>query len=114
MEAIASQAGYNKSLLFQYFGDKLGLYSQVLKRSDQEMGALMERTFAPIVLRLSDECVVLQVEEFRDLLATMVRNIFDYLSDEDLASASRLADVREFLVDFVVSGMTKHLKEDET
>ena len=79
VDAIASQAGYNKSLLFQYFGDKLGLYSQVLKRSDQEMGALMGRTFAPMALRLADERVVLQAEEFRAFLATMVRSIFDYL-----------------------------------
>src|SRR5579863_7304580 len=57
VDAIASQAGYNKSLLFQYFGDKLGLYSQVLKRSDQEMATLMGRTFAPMVLRLADERV---------------------------------------------------------
>lgn len=40
MDAIASQAGYNKSLLFQYFGDKLGLYSQILKHSDREMANL--------------------------------------------------------------------------
>lgn len=70
VDAIASQAGYNKSLLFQYFGDKLGLYSQVLKRSDQEMNALMERAFALMVLRLADERVVLQAEEFR---ASLVR-----------------------------------------
>ena len=36
VDAIASQAGYNKSLLFQYFGDKLGLYSQVLKRRSRD------------------------------------------------------------------------------
>jgi TetR/AcrR family transcriptional regulator len=79
VDAIASQAGYNKSLLFQYFGDKVGLYSQVLKRSDQEMAALMRRTFAPMAERLADERVVLQAEEFRVFLTTMVRSIFDYL-----------------------------------
>jgi TetR/AcrR family transcriptional regulator len=79
VDAIASQAGYNKSLIFQYFGDKLGLYSQVLKRSDQELGTLMERTFAPMTLRLADESVVLQAEEFRAFLVTTVQDIFDYL-----------------------------------
>jgi AcrR family transcriptional regulator len=79
VDAIASRAGYNKSLLFQYFGDKLGLYSQVLRRSDHEMGTLMERTFAPMALQLTDESVVLQAEEFRALLVTMVRSIFEYL-----------------------------------
>lgn len=79
MDTIASQAGYNKSLLFQYFGDKLGLYSQVLRRSDQEVDALMERTLAPISAKLADESVTLQVEEFRDLLTAIVGSIFDYL-----------------------------------
>jgi len=194
VDAIASQAGYNKSLLFQYFGDKLGLYSQVLKRSDQEMGALMERTYASVSSRLANESAILQAEEFRAFLVTMVRSIFDYLlehprlvrvltwemaagwqtfaqiasqfapedraralplferareagllrsdfvptiqfmmtvpwcqiylgylplyqrllPDEDLASARRLADAREYLVDFVVSGMMKYLEADET
>src|SRR6266571_647903 len=75
VDAISSQAGYNKSLLFQYFGDKLGLYSQVLKRSDREMGELMGRTFAPMTLRLADESVVLQAEEFRAFLVTIVQGI---------------------------------------
>jgi AcrR family transcriptional regulator len=79
METIASQSGYNKSLLFQYFGDKLGLYSQVLKRSDQEIGTLMERTLEPMALRLLDEAASLQAEELRAFLSAMVRGIFDYL-----------------------------------
>jgi TetR/AcrR family transcriptional regulator len=188
MDTIANQAGYNKSLLFQYFGDKLGLYSQVLKRSDREMGKLMERAFASEV---ADEGVALRAEEFRTFLVTMVRNIFDYLVEhprlmriltwemaagwrtfaeiasqfapedqaraqplfqrareagllrsdfvptiqfammvpwcqiylgylplyqqllpgEDLASARRLADAREYLVDFVVAGMMNSLPE---
>jgi TetR/AcrR family transcriptional regulator len=79
VDAIASQAGYNKSLLFQYFSNKLGLYSQVLKRSDQEMGKLMGHTLAEVSLQLADESVVLRAEEFRAFLVTMVRGIFDYL-----------------------------------
>ncbi len=79
VDAIASQAGYNKSLLFQYFGDKLGLYSQVLKRSDQEMGALLGRAFASITSKLAGTGVALQAEEFRSFLITMVQSIFDYL-----------------------------------
>ena len=187
VDAIASQAGYNKSLLFQYFGDKLGIYNQVLKCSDQEMDTLIRHAFSPMVLRLANERVDLQAEEFKEFLATMVRSIFDYLlehprllriltwemaagwhtftqiasqfepqervqplfeiareagllrsdfvptiqfmmlipwcqfylgylpiyqrlvQDEDLASAPRLADAREYLVDFIVAGMMKHL-----
>ena len=81
VDAIASQAGYNKSLLFQYFGDKLGLYSQVLKRADQEMGEVMEQTFAEVSSRLADESVVLRAEELRAFLVKTVRSIFDYLLD---------------------------------
>ena len=74
--AIAAEAGYNKSLLFQYFGDKLGLYTQVLKRADREMGELLARVFAS---GLSDETVALQTHQFRAFLATMVQTLFDYL-----------------------------------
>ena len=191
VDAIASQAGYNKSLLFQYFGDKLGLYSQMLKRSDREVGALVGSVFAEVSSRLADENGTLRAEEFRAFLVTMVRSIFDYLlehprlvrilnwemaagwqtlagiasqfapedlaraqplferareigllrpdfvptvqfmmlvpwcqiylgylplyqkilPDEDLASASRLADAREYLVDFVVAGMMESCPE---
>ena len=70
------EAGYNKSLLFQYFGDKLGLYTQVLKRADREMGELLAREFAP---GLSDETIALQAHQFRAFLATTVQTLFDYL-----------------------------------
>ena len=33
IDAIAAAAGYNKSLIFQYFGDKLNLYAEVIKRA---------------------------------------------------------------------------------
>src|SRR5579884_2702568 len=76
VDAIAAEAGYNKSLLFQYFGDKLGLYTQVLKRADREMGELLVRLFASV---LSDETIVLQEQQFRAFLTTMVQALFDYL-----------------------------------
>src|SRR5437763_4783575 len=76
VDAIAAQAGYNKSLLFQYFGDKLGLYTQVLKRADREMGELLARVFAS---GQASETVALQAHKFRAFLATMVQTLFDYL-----------------------------------
>lgn len=76
VDAIATQAAYNKSLIFQYFGDKLGLYTQVLKRADAEMGKLITRLVASVSV---DDAVVLQVDWFRAFLATMVQTIFDYL-----------------------------------
>lgn len=76
VETIAVQAGYAKSLLFQYFGDKLGLYTQVLKRADQEMGELLTRAFT---FWQASETADLQAGQFKFFLATMVRTLFDYL-----------------------------------
>src|SRR5205823_14996127 len=76
VDAIAAQAGYNKSLLFQYFGDKLGLYTQVLKRADREMDELLVRLFAS---GPSAETVALEAQQFRAFLTTMVGTLFDYL-----------------------------------
>ncbi len=36
VDAIAKASGYNKSLIFQYFGDKLGLYGAVIRRADEQ------------------------------------------------------------------------------
>ena len=36
IDAIAKVSGYNKSLIFQYFGDKLGLYAAVIRRADEQ------------------------------------------------------------------------------
>ena len=32
IDAIAEGSGHNKTLIFRYFGDKLNLYAEVLKR----------------------------------------------------------------------------------
>ncbi|GCF09984.1 hypothetical protein KDI_35480 [Dictyobacter arantiisoli] len=78
VDAIATQAGYNKSLLFQYFGDKLGLYTQVLKRADGEMSDLLTRLFASL-LAVNDDAVVLQAHQLKSFLTAMVQALFDYL-----------------------------------
>lgn len=45
IDAIAERAGYNKSLIFQYFGDKLGLYQAVVaemkQRVERELGGIV-------------------------------------------------------------------------
>jgi TetR/AcrR family transcriptional regulator len=76
VDAIAAQADYNKSLLFQYFGDKLGLYTQMLKRADREMGELLAHVFAPV---LENGTAVSQADQFRTFLVSMVQTFFDYL-----------------------------------
>ncbi len=76
VDTIAAKAGYNKSLIFQYFGDKLGLYTQVLKWADQEMGQLMARVFAPL---LDDKMLTSDVDRFRNFLENLCGAIFDYM-----------------------------------
>ncbi len=73
---IAAVAKYNSSLIFQYFGDKLGLYTAVLKRSDEELNALQARILAPL---LEDETIPFDARRFKLLLETTVRTLFDYL-----------------------------------
>jgi AcrR family transcriptional regulator len=78
VDTIAHLSGYDKKLLFRHYGDKLGLYAEVLKRADQEVHALLATVFAPL---LSDENAVLQAEPWRHFLTTMVQTLFDYLLD---------------------------------
>lgn len=76
IDAIAKVADYNKSLLFQYFDDKLGLYAAVLKRADGELAELQTRLLTPL---LEDESIASDAHRFKALLETIVTAIFDYL-----------------------------------
>lgn len=78
VDAIAEVAGYNKSLLFQYFGDKIGLYEAVTRRADREITELEMRMLAPF---LEDETIASDAKRFKTFLETMIRGIFDYLFD---------------------------------
>ncbi len=49
VDTIAAQAGYNKSLLFLYFGDKLGLYRAILARAEHESLELRAGVLAPLL-----------------------------------------------------------------
>jgi AcrR family transcriptional regulator len=76
IDVIAKVAGYNKSLLFQYFGDKLGLYAEVLKRADRGMTELQARLLTSL---LEDESITSDAHKFKTLLETIVTAVFDYL-----------------------------------
>ena len=78
MDSIAVQAGYNKSLVFQYFGDKVGLYVAVMKRADQEMGQLQAGLLAPL---LADETMASDAHKFKTLLETLIGKLFDYMAE---------------------------------
>ena len=76
VDAIAAAAGYNKSLLFQYFGDKLQLYAQVLKRADDEANELRARVFAPLA---ADPALASDGRQLRSFLESAFGAIFDHL-----------------------------------
>lgn len=78
VDEIAAQAGYNKGLLFRYFGDKLNLYTEVLKRADQETNKLRTQALSPIFI---DESIATDPQRFRVFLENMIRVNFDYLVD---------------------------------
>jgi TetR/AcrR family transcriptional regulator len=74
-DAIAQASGYNKSLIGQYFGDKLGLYTEVNKRIDRDMSLLEARILTPL---LADEAIASDASRFRTFLETAFGALFDY------------------------------------
>jgi len=78
IDVIAQISGYNKSLIGQYFGDKLGLYTEVLKRTDRDLTALQARVLAPL---FEHNVGPMDAENFRTFLTIVVRTMFDYLLD---------------------------------
>ena len=76
VDAIAAESGYNKSLLFQYFGDKLGLYTEVNRRIDKDLNELSAGAPAPL---LADEAATTDPHRFRALLETVIGVVFDAL-----------------------------------
>ncbi|MDR3577864.1 MAG: TetR family transcriptional regulator [Anaerolineaceae bacterium] len=73
---IAAASSYNSSLLFHYFGDKLSLYAEVIKRADGEMTELQTHLLAPL---LQDESIFSNAQAFKNLIAQTVAANFDYL-----------------------------------
>jgi AcrR family transcriptional regulator len=76
IDTIAAESGYNKSLLFQYFGDKLGLYTEVVMRADREMSEIQARVFAPL---LADESIASDPYRLKQLLESIATVLFDYM-----------------------------------
>ena len=76
IDAIAAKAGYNKSLIFQYFDDKLGLYAEVIRRADREMNEVQAGVYTALS---EDETIASNTHKFRTLLETSITAFFDYL-----------------------------------
>lgn len=76
IDAIAEAAGYNKSLIFHYYGDKLGLYAAVLKRVDELASQLQVKILEPL---LADESLTSDADKFRTFLRTVMGFLFDFM-----------------------------------
>ena len=76
IDAIAAASGYNKSLIFHYFDDKLGLYTAVLKRIEQRGNELQAMILGPL---LTDESLTSDAGKFRTFVEIVIRWIFDYV-----------------------------------
>jgi TetR/AcrR family transcriptional regulator len=74
IDVIAKVATYNKSLIFQYFGDKLGLYAEVIRRADDQTREMQNEALAGFN---SEQAV--SPEQIRGLLRRVVGWYFDYL-----------------------------------
>lgn len=76
IDGIAKASGYNKSMIYQYFGDKLGLYTEVVKRADQ----IAEQVTGSIITDfLKKENLIKDPALFRRFLETITREIYEFL-----------------------------------
>lgn len=75
VDAIAKAAGYNKSLLFQYFGDKRGLYAAVVKRVNTQATCVGMQVLGAYTATGAQ----ITAEEFERLVRDSVGVIFDHL-----------------------------------
>ncbi len=76
IDVIAKASGYNKSLIYQYFGDKLGLYTEVVKRADQ-IGEQITGSF--ITELLKNENLVTDPAAFKSFLEAITREMVLFL-----------------------------------
>lgn len=76
LDRVAKASGYNVSLLCQYYGDKVGLYSAVLGRAHEETTHLQAQVFGRALM---DETIIFDAQQFRNVLESVVHATFDYL-----------------------------------
>ena len=75
IDVIAKESGYNKSLIFQYFDDKLSLYAAVIRRADDQTRDVQNQALAEFRRMTAP----LNFTEIRKLLREYVGWYFDYL-----------------------------------
>jgi len=77
IDVIAKISGYNKSLIFQYYGDKLSLYSAVIRRADEQTRGMQDEALNTL-LQVETE---LNPNQIKKLLGAYVGWYFDYLNE---------------------------------
>jgi AcrR family transcriptional regulator len=75
VDAIAAASGYNKRLIFLYFGDKLGLYQSVVRRMKERLDERTAEVTRPFV---QDPEAAVNPAQIRQLIETGVRWTFNY------------------------------------
>lgn len=76
IDSISNISGYNTGLIFRYFGDKLGLYTEVIRRADGKISELLKRVYAPL---LEEKNINITADSFRAFLKNMIKTFLDYL-----------------------------------
>lgn len=78
VDAIAKASGYNKSLIYQYFHDKIGLYTEVVKRADQ----LGDRVLGEVIGQLQmDDSLTTDATKFKRYVDTIVKHSYQFMLD---------------------------------
>jgi len=74
IDTIAEVSGFNKTLIFRYFGDKLGLYAAMLRRIDKQAVEIQAQLLGPL---LANETLTRDANLFRAFLKTALGAFFD-------------------------------------
>lgn len=78
VDAIAEAAGYNKALIFHYFGDKLGLYRALMSRTK---GQLFARLIPNVERVLGDGTRDVTAADVRAFAADTIGTVFDFYAE---------------------------------
>ena len=74
IDDIAAEAGYNKGLIFRYFGDKLRLYLEIIRRADVATREIQTRAVASLM----EDGTSLNPESVAPLLRKSIGEVFDF------------------------------------
>jgi AcrR family transcriptional regulator len=76
VDAIAEASGYNKTLIFRYYGDKVGLYAATLRRLYQQASELQAALLMPL---LGDADIMADASRFRAFLTKALEAFYDFM-----------------------------------